>query len=210
MNSHPAAMSSIRILRVAELLRADHSAVAKRAAQLPSRITAAIAELPVGTLLTLELQRPWWDRRPRTIVLRRLERRLRAIAIETERVMVVAAALIVGSVVLVAQRSHPVELAGQWEFPGGKVERGESAPDAMVRECAEELGCTVVVEHELARQDLADGALLVLYRVALAAGSAEPRALEHREIRWAAASDLGQLTWVGTNQHFITNVISQL
>lgn len=41
---------------------------------------------------------------------------------------------------LAARRSAPERLAGQWEFPGGKVETGESGPEALRRELREELG----------------------------------------------------------------------
>ncbi|MFY2859983.1 NUDIX domain-containing protein, partial [Mycobacterium sp. THU-M104] len=54
--------------------------------------------------------------------------------------IVVAAAVISGSAVLVAQRVRPPELAGRWELPGGKVAAGESERDALARELAEELG----------------------------------------------------------------------
>ena len=55
--------------------------------------------------------------------------------------IVVAAAVISGSRVLVAQRARPAELAGRWELPGGKVAPGEAECDALARELAEELGC---------------------------------------------------------------------
>lgn len=42
--------------------------------------------------------------------------------------------------VLAAQRAYPESLRGLWEFPGGKQEPGESATDALLRECREELG----------------------------------------------------------------------
>ena len=54
--------------------------------------------------------------------------------------IVVAGAIIAKRKVLVAQRVRPPELAGLWELPGGKVAAGETEPDALVRELAEELG----------------------------------------------------------------------
>ena len=45
--------------------------------------------------------------------------------------------------VLIAQRPEGKGMAGLWEFPGGKIEVGESPEDALVRELAEELGITV-------------------------------------------------------------------
>ena len=46
---------------------------------------------------------------------------------------------------LAAQRSYPADIAGLWEFPGGKVEPDESPEDAVLREIREELGCEIVL-----------------------------------------------------------------
>lgn len=51
--------------------------------------------------------------------------------------------------VLAARRSYPVELAGRWEFPGGKIEPGETPQQGLERELAEELGIRATVEQEL-------------------------------------------------------------
>lgn len=203
-------MSGPRVLRVAELISAETGAVTARAAALPRRITAAIAEVASGTLLTLELQRRWWDRRPRRLVLARLERALRLVERDTEQVRIVAAALLVDGAVLVGRRRHPPALAGRWEFPGGKVERGETLAAALVRECAEELGATIVAGQELGRQLLDTGASLVLLLAELAPGSAQPQPLEHEELRWARAGELSVLDWVPTNRQFVTDVTGRL
>ncbi|WP_425569087.1 NUDIX domain-containing protein [Nonomuraea salmonea] len=50
-----------------------------------------------------------------------------------------------GGRVLAAQRAEPAALAGGWEFPGGKVDPGESDEAALVRECREEIGVEVAV-----------------------------------------------------------------
>jgi 8-oxo-dGTP diphosphatase len=213
-----AATLTPRVLRVAELIAADISVVSHRAAVLPGRITAAAATVPSGTLLTLELYRRRWDVRPRRYVLAKLARLLAGIEADTSQVLIVAAAIIdaqpaasrAGRTVLVARRSHPARLAGQWEFPGGKVERGETAERAIERECAEELGCRIRVDGELARQSLDTGATLVLFRASLATDSAAPAPLEHSELRWAQAADLSELDWVATNRQFVPDVTAQL
>ncbi len=201
--------ASGRILRVAELIDADAGEVRRLAALLPGRVSAAIAELPAGVLLTLEVRLPWWDRR-RSRVLTGLERALRDIERQAHRRTVVAAALIRDSRVLVAQRDHPAALAGQWEFPGGKVERGETARAALVRECLEELGCQIVVANEIGRQLLDGGAVFILFQAALSPGSPPPAALEHREVRWAAATELADLDWVTTNRKYVIDVTGRL
>src|SRR6202035_2726013 len=63
--------------------------------------------------------------------------------------IVVAGAIVAESMVLIAQRSRPPELAGRWELPGGKVAAGETEAEALARELAEELGAVVAVGARL-------------------------------------------------------------
>jgi 8-oxo-dGTP diphosphatase len=202
-------VSERRILRVAELIRLDERMLAQLASALPARVSVVSTPLPVGTLITLETRRRWWDLRSRARDLRLLEGLMAAFA-AGEPVHVVAAAVIRDHTVLAARRNHPAELAGLWEFPGGKVEKGETLVAALARECQEELGIDVLVGAELSRTVLGDGVPLVLFQVTLAPGSPEPRAIEHQALAWTDAAGLGSLAWLPANQGFLASVTSRL
>ncbi len=109
--------------------------------------------------------------------------------------VVVGAAIIRAGQVLAAQRAAPSAAAGRWEFPGGKVEAGESEVDALVRECEEELGVRVEVLNRIGTDvPMVNGLILRLYRARLVDG--EPQALEHSELRWLPADQLDSVAWL--------------
>jgi 8-oxo-dGTP diphosphatase len=98
--------------------------------------------------------------------------------------------------VLACERAEPPEFAGRWEFPGGKVETGESDAAALVRECAEELGVKVEIGDRIGGDiRLGHGwAVLRVYAARLIDG--EPQPLEHRELRWLRADELHTVDWL--------------
>jgi 8-oxo-dGTP diphosphatase len=125
--------------------------------------------------------------------------------------IVVAGAVIRRGTVLVAQRVRPPELAGRWELPGGKVGPGEAERDALARELAEELGLEVgdVAVGDRLGDDIAlDGMTLRAYRVHLLSG--EPRAHDHRAVRWVTAAELPDVDWVPADRDWVADLVRTL
>jgi 8-oxo-dGTP diphosphatase len=122
--------------------------------------------------------------------------------------IVVAAAVISGSKLLVAQRVRPPELAGRWELPGGKVGPGETERDALARELAEELGLEVTdvaVGERLGDDILLNGTtILRAYRVRLIRGEPHPR--DHQALRWVTAAELHLVDWVPADRGWLKDL----
>ncbi len=118
-----------------------------------------------------------------------------------------AAVIVSGGRVLACERSAPPEVAGRWEFPGGKVEPGESDAEALARECAEELGVRVEVGARVGPDvPLAHGrAVLRVFAVTVLDGD-EPRALEHTAMRWLAADELDSVPWLPADKPIVAEL----
>jgi 8-oxo-dGTP diphosphatase len=120
-------------------------------------------------------------------------------------IVVVAAALFDrDGRVLIAQRPRGKPLAGRWEFPGGKVDAGESERQALVRELREELGIDVLaarpfmrLTHAYAERDV-QLSLWIVERF-----SGEPRSLDSQALKWVAAGRLGSEDILEADQPFI-------
>lgn len=111
-------------------------------------------------------------------------------------VTVVGAVLTRDGLVLCAQRG-PGAQAGLWEFPGGKVEAGETPQAALVREIREELGCDLTVGAEVATTTHPYDAVTVTLTTfwCTVPDHQEPVAHEHAALRWVTPGDLGALAW---------------
>ena len=115
---------------------------------------------------------------------------------------VVAVAVTTPGRVLAARRSSPPALAGRWELPGGKVDRGESPGAAAVREVAEELGCVVEVTGRLeGRSVVGEGLELVAVTARLVSGDPVPH--EHGAVRWLRVDQLDEVDWLEADRVFL-------
>lgn len=105
--------------------------------------------------------------------------------------MVAAAVIDARGRVLIAQRPSGKHLAGMWEFPGGKVEPGESRVDALRRELKEEIGIAIEKPRPLLRLKHSysyGDVLLDVWVVRRYRG--EPRGLDGQALRWCSRSSL--------------------
>lgn len=111
-------------------------------------------------------------------------------------IAVVGAVIVRDGQVMAARRGGGGPLAGLWEFPGGKIEPGESAREALEREIAEELDCVVSVGDEVTTTvHEYDFAVITLTTFFCVLVDGAPRLTEHEAVRWLGAEELDSLIW---------------
>lgn len=127
-----------------------------------------------------------------------------------KRVEVVAAILIHNNLVFACQRGYG-EFKDGWEFPGGKVEAGESPEEALCREIREELEVEVnvgdlidTIEYDYPAFHLS----MKCYACTIAGGS--PHLLEHEAARWLTADQLDSVAWLPADITLIPKIAGLL
>lgn len=121
-----------------------------------------------------------------------------------ERIDVVAA-IVEHNGLFLACRRRP-ERGGQWEFPGGKVEAGESVDAAVARELREELDVAVVngdvfttVEH---------GELRIIFVLASLADERPTRSTDHDQLEWLALDQLASVEWADADRQAVDDLVA--
>lgn len=122
------------------------------------------------------------------------------------RIQVVAAALIFRDQVLVAKRKGSAqESQARWEFPGGKLEAGESLGQALQRELQEELNIQIQLSQAfmsttgLTRQGKEIRLTLLICEIQ----DQRLDVLEHEEVRWVSVDELQAVPFLSTNLSFV-------
>ncbi len=109
---------------------------------------------------------------------------------------VAALVLIENNRVFAAQRKNQGPLGGMWEFPGGKLEVGETGREALVREIQEELGVSIEVQRYLIRvEHQYPGFFIIMhaYEGNILEGTIQLH--EHQSSRWLKKQELWQIDW---------------
>jgi 8-oxo-dGTP diphosphatase len=123
-------------------------------------------------------------------------------AMAARHVRVVAAVISHDDCYLITQRRPSAVLGGLWEFPGGKVEEGESEADALIREVRERVGVEVNVGACIARRNHDyDGysVELSLYQATIV-GAAEPKPVRVADCRWVKSAEFENYRFPAADQ----------
>ena len=114
--------------------------------------------------------------------------------------------------ILCALRGPEMTLPNYWEFPGGKIEEGETKEEALKREIKEELGCTIKVYEPIEDTTYEYDKVIVRLETFMAKViSGTPVISEHAEIKWSTREELPALSWAPADIPAIeklTNIIT--
>ena len=124
-------------------------------------------------------------------------------------VEVVAGLIWRGEKFLICQRPADKARALLWEFVGGKVEKGESKADALIRECKEELNISVSVGEifaEVTHKYTDITVHLTLFNAKIESG--EPQKLEHADIKWITPSQIPEYDFCPADKLFLDRLMT--
>ncbi|WP_186672824.1 (deoxy)nucleoside triphosphate pyrophosphohydrolase [Sporosarcina sp. BP05] len=113
--------------------------------------------------------------------------------------------------ILCALRGPEMTLPNYWEFPGGKIEEGETKEEALKREIQEELGCTIEVFAQVEDAIYEYEKVIVRLETFMAKViSGTPEATEHAELKWVSRKKLKGLEWAPADISAIEKLLSTL
>ncbi len=119
---------------------------------------------------------------------------------------VVAAVIVRDGRIFATQRGYG-DFKDFWEFPGGKIEPGEKAEDALIREIKEELEADITVESFLQTIEYDYPKFhLILHCYLCSLNTKEVHLLEHEASRWLSAEELDSVAWLPADLSLISSL----
>ena len=109
---------------------------------------------------------------------------------------------------MICQRPTTKSCAVLWEFVGGKVEKGETKEEALIRECREELGVTLSVGDKFidVTHEYPDITVhLTLFHASISEGT--PKKLEHNDIKWITPSKIPEYDFCPADTEILEKII---
>jgi 8-oxo-dGTP diphosphatase len=128
-----------------------------------------------------------------------------------KKIEVVAAIIFDDDKIYCARRADKGETALKWEFPGGKIEKGERPEDALVREIQEELNATISVDKYYMSVEHQYNSFFVTmhgYLCSLKEGTLKRN--EHIEDKWLEISELNTLDWAEADKPIVESLIKSI
>ncbi len=106
--------------------------------------------------------------------------------------------------ILISQRTEDQTLSGHWEFPGGKIDLGETVEACVVRELKEELDIEVKPKKKVwdVTYDYPDRTIELSFFICDWVGG-EPKSMENQTFKWVAQDELTQYTFPPANKELI-------
>ena len=123
-----------------------------------------------------------------------------------KKIEVVAAILQRDGAYFATQRGYG-EFEGMWEFPGGKIEPGETSEDALKREIQEELGVDITIDNFLCTTDYDYPSFhLTMHCYLCRVESGEIELREHKSASWLKLEELGCVEWLPADKDVISRL----
>lgn len=123
-------------------------------------------------------------------------------------IRVLAAVITRHGKLLLCQRPLHKRHGGLWEFPGGKIESGESDLEAARRELLEELGLTVQAVGTATAKFQDPGSRFVIEFVPTVA-EGEPRLMEHADLRWVTPEEAQRMALAPTDRQYLNTLLGR-
>mgnify|MGYP001058384511 CR=1 FL=1 len=124
-----------------------------------------------------------------------------------KRIEVAALVMIEDQKVFAAQRKDSGPLACCWEFPGGKLERGEDGKQAIIREIREELGISIEVqEHLMSVEHQYPTFHLVMHAYLGKRSHGTIELIDHIQMRWLSKDQLNDVQWAEADKPIVKRV----